>query len=190
MGDSAAASCDRWRRDIQDAYCELKRRVKGARITAVGVRLGATLLAEAVQGADLAALVVWDPVCDGAGYYAETAAAHERFVGRWRRLFRAPAPLAGAVELIGWTCSEATVRELQALTFPPVGSEPLPPVRWLATAASEQRQLFETAMRGRAGARLETIEWDQGWNDISRMDEMLPDIGVSAALAKLAMERP
>jgi len=215
MGDSVAAGCDRWRRDIRDAYCELKRRANAARITAVGVRLGATLLAEALQGMDVAALVVWDPVCDGARYYAETAAAHVRFVGRWRRLFRAPAPLAGAVEIIGWTCSEATVRELQTLVFPPVRSEPLPPLRWLATRlrrdlasrlrcdaasaspaagqvseASEQRQLFETASRGREGSRLETVEWDQGWNDISRMDEMLPDVGVSAALAKLAMERP
>ena len=161
LGESVDATCGRWRRDIADAYHELKRRTGAARITAVGVRLGATLLGAAAEELEFDRLVVWDPVCDGTRYFAEMSAANERFSPRWRRLFQPPpARVKGEVELLGMACSEANARELKALSFPPSGP------RW----------------------SLKRLDLDSGWNDIARLGELLSDAGISTALAKMATE--
>ncbi|HWU91065.1 MAG TPA: amino acid adenylation domain-containing protein, partial [Kofleriaceae bacterium] len=95
LGDSAGASIDatpaRWQRDIAAARAELVRRTGATRVAALGVRLGATLLATA--GIDAARLVLWDPVCRGAEWYDEQGTLHRRYLrgqqhlrrGRWPR---------------------------------------------------------------------------------------------------------
>jgi amino acid adenylation domain-containing protein len=164
LGDGAAATCSRWRRDIGDAYRELARRTGATRITAVGARLGAALLGAAAPDLELAALVAWDPVRDGAAYLAELAAADAAFAPGWRRLFRSPpARPAGETELLGLVCSAANARELKALAFPPKGG-PSASLKFHATP--------------------ECV-----WNDAARLGDLLPDVGISAALAALATER-
>ena len=188
MGESIAATCGRWRSDIGEAYRELKRRTGATRIAAVGVRLGAALLGEAAQDVDIARLVLWDPVCDGSRYCDELAETHENFAPRWRRPFRgSPARVEGATELLGLVFSETNARELKALALAPGRTRP--PVRWLATSQIEsQTRLFGSVARERDGSRMETMDFDPGWNDVARLGDFLPDIGISTVLAKMTAE--
>jgi amino acid adenylation domain-containing protein len=190
-GESLDADCGRWRSDIGEAYRELKKRTGASRITAIGVRLGAALLAGAADGLDLASLVLWDPVCDGAAFYDETARTHDSFVRGWRWLLRRPPPCApGAVELLGLACSERTASEIKELRLEPALAGGRVPLKWLAASpAGDQRARFEALARGRDGSRLEVLDFDPGWNDVSRQTALLPDVGVSKALARLATER-
>lgn len=189
-GDSYgdAGGLARWRADVVDAYRELKRRVGNAPVTAVGIRLGAAPLLQALAGLDVASVVLWDPVCDGARWFAETAATHERFIGRWRRLFRPPPPLPGLVELLGLTCTEEAARELRELSTPPLG-RPVP-LRWLATCElAEQRRRFES-LGGATGGLFREHDRLIDWSELDTLAESLPDPGVSKALAELTLEAP
>jgi amino acid adenylation domain-containing protein len=191
LGESAAATCGRWRRDIREAHQELRRRTGAGRIIAVGVRLGATLLAmAAADGLDLAGLVLWDPVSNGSSYLAELSETHERFLPGWRRLLRRPPARAdGASELIGLVLSAANRRELEALLLEPSLARPRRPVKWLATSRVEaQERFFRTAAGGLTDWRLETLGFDPGWSDTERLGVLIPDVGVSTALAGLAAE--
>jgi|CXWL01.1.fsa_nt_gi amino acid adenylation domain-containing protein len=162
LGESVGATCGRWLRDVADAYHELKRRTGAERISAVGARLGGALLGAAARDLEFDRLIVWDPVCDGAGYFAELSAAHEEFYPRWRRLFRPPPARAkGEIELLGMSYSEAGARELKALSFPPADLR----------------------------CRLGRLESGLQWNDVARIGDLLPDAGISAALARMTTER-
>jgi hypothetical protein len=130
----------------------------------VGIRLGAALLARAAPSLNLAALVLWDPVRDGAAYLDELAAAHEAYLGGWRRLFRPPAPTEGVTELMGLAVPDSELAVLRAL-------------RLTAPEGSAEPAILDSASLGLS----------PGWTDPRRVGEIMPDQGVSAALARLAL---
>jgi acyl carrier protein len=167
LGDGSEASCARWQRDIADAYQALKQRTNARRVTAVGVRLGATLLSNAAAGFDLSRAVLWDPIRDGAQHRAELAEAHRRYV-RGTPLFSLRARLRlgsgrGRRELLGATYSESALVELSALRLRP----------------------FESG-----ACSVETLTSDCGWLDLTRLEDMLPDVGLSQALSRLVLRQP
>ncbi len=109
------------------------RRTGATRVTAVALRLAAPLLcsamaslgpAEARSNAErcvgnvpLRHLVLWDPVLDGATWYADSAAEHRvcvRGLAGVRR-GRPPRRHDGVEELCGTSYARATLRELAAL---------------------------------------------------------------------------
>jgi amino acid adenylation domain-containing protein len=166
LGESHEATCSRWQRDIVAACNELRQRTRPTRITAVGVRLGATLLAQVASQLSLAKLVLWDPVRHGAEYYAELAALHERYLrGASLLPFRRPSWRAnGSQELLGSTYSAVALRELSALRLEP--------------PAIDQR------------CRVETVELGCAWQDLGHLEDMLPDVGISRALVQSVREPP
>jgi pimeloyl-ACP methyl ester carboxylesterase len=79
-GDSAGAGEDatiaQWLEDVATAADELKEASGVTRISLVGLRLGATLAAQAVTSrTDVDDLVLWDPIVAGNGYVEELMAA-------------------------------------------------------------------------------------------------------------------
>lgn len=79
-GDSAGAGEDatvaQWLEDVATAADELKETSGVARISIIGLRLGATLASRAVASrTDVDDLVLWDPIVVGSGYAAELMAA-------------------------------------------------------------------------------------------------------------------
>jgi amino acid adenylation domain-containing protein len=164
LGESHEATCSRWQRDIIAACHELQQRTHASRITAVGVRLGATLLAGAASRLSVAKLVLWDPVRNGAEHHAELAELHRRYLrGASLLPFRLPGWLANAgQELLGSTYSAAALRELAALHLEPL--------------ASDQR------------CRVETVQLDCAWQDLGHLEDMLPDVGTSRALFQSVLE--
>lgn len=166
LGESHEATCSRWQRDIIAACHELQQRTRATRITAVGVRLGATLLVHAASQLSLAKLVLWDPVRHGAEHHAELAELHGRYVRGasllpfWRTCRRAD----GGQELLGSTYSTVALRELAALNLEPL--------------ATDQR------------CRVQTVELDCAWRDLEHLEDMLPDVGISRALIQSVQEHP
>ena len=181
LGDNVDGTCDRWRSDIATARDELVRRASATRVTAIGVRLGATLLSNTQL--DFARLVFWDPIIAGSTYYTELAELHRRCVRSLQhlRLGRPPQRVLGAEELVGATYSDTMLRELRALTL----VRPDVPLRWLATHdAARQRVSSQTL----GGGHLEVLDVDCGWADLTRSEDLLADNGIARALSALVEE--
>ena len=75
----------RWQADVASAHAELKRRTGTERVTAIGVRLGATLLCTALARLDVERVILWDPILDGATYVARASVHDAKGVARARR---------------------------------------------------------------------------------------------------------
>jgi len=73
-GDMPDADLDGWDGDVESAVEEIKDIVGTARVTLIGLRLGATLAARFAAGRlskAIDALVLWDPIVSGAEYLPE-----------------------------------------------------------------------------------------------------------------------
>ena len=167
LGEASEASCARWQRDIADAHQVLRQRTSARQVTAIGVRLGATLLSNAAAGLELASAVLWDPIGEGSQHRAELTEAHRRYV-RGAPLFSLRTRLGldsapGRRDLLGATYSEMGWHELGALNLRSFGSAACP---------------------------VETIYSDSAWLDLDQLEDMLPDVGISRALARLVERRP
>ena len=190
-GDSLGAdrTCARWRSDIEEACDELRRRTGAERVAAVGARLGGALLWDAAEHLDLARMVLWDPICDGAAHYAEMVDTHRRYLQSERHLrVRAPRARPGAgEELLGLTYGLAAIAQMKTISLGG-RSAPAASVGWLATSqVARQRAYFEAAC-GASRSRLVALDVDCAWMDASRLEDVMPDVGVAKALVELATE--
>jgi len=118
-GDSAggpeALGLADWAADVAVAIDELKDRCGVGRIALVGLRLGATLsLLAGARRRDVDALVLWEPVLDGAAHLAEIARAAEA----WRTAERVDLDKAtDLTELMGFPIGDALRRSLSTLNL-------------------------------------------------------------------------
>ncbi|HKY37420.1 MAG TPA: amino acid adenylation domain-containing protein [Polyangiaceae bacterium] len=160
LGHATEAGPGRWRRDIIDAYQGLERRAQVRCISALGVRLGATLLAEVAEQLDLERVVLWDPIEHGAAYHAELRSAHRRYLRQHAHVsIELPAWRGnGHCELLGTTYTTAALRELRALALQPLTSTP---------------------------CRVSRFKSDCDWLDLVHLEDMLPDRGISKALTTM-----
>ncbi|WP_428268362.1 serine aminopeptidase domain-containing protein [Haliangium sp.] len=80
-GDSAEGTVEQWLADIDTAADELKDASGVAKVSFVGLRLGASLaLTAACKRRDLDRVALWDPVVRGADYVAELRRVHEDYL--------------------------------------------------------------------------------------------------------------
>ena len=192
LGESRDAELGRWQADIVDACSELKRRTGVRRVAAVGVRLGGLLLCRAATELDLAKLVLWDPVHDGA--------EHHRSLVRMQRAYnRSVAELrfwtlrqreSSATELCGTTYSAAALAELDALMLPPLLARNDVDIRWLATSGVDCEAALASSVRTKiARLSVECLDFSCGWCDVRRLEDVIPDVGISRTLAAMLKER-
>jgi amino acid adenylation domain-containing protein len=191
LGDSVDANVGRWQADIAQAHAELRRRTNGARVTAIGVRLGALLLCQVAPELKIEKLLLWDPVHDGAAHGAELVAMQRSYLrsvahlGFWRRQRRARRP---ATELLGTTYSDAAFRELKALTLAPLLLEQHPSIRSLLTAQPTRHGAHSLPNEASGNYPDEWLDVDCGWRDIARLEDVIPDTAISSTLAALVRE--
>jgi hypothetical protein len=188
LGESGDATIGRWQQDVAAAHAELRRRTGAERVVGVGARLGATLL---LGQADFARWVLWDPVIDGSGFHAEAARLQRQYLlsTRHLRALHSPRRARGGEELLGSFFSDAALAELKKLSVLERLNRATVPLRWLITSEPErQRALFDSLAAGRAASGREELEPDCGWQEISRVDDILPDVGISRALAAMVRE--
>lgn len=176
-GDSVDASPARWQADIVAARDELVRKTGAQRITGIGARFGATLLATAGIAASL---VLWDPIARGEEWIDEQAELHRRYLRGQQDLRRGRRPMQpiGGEERLGVTYSHSAMRAIAQLALPRFDA----PVRWLATYnTANQAAHFENLSPATIG--FESLAVDCGWRDITRFEDIIPDVGIAHALA-------
>lgn len=175
VGDSAGRSGEggvaRWVEDARAAAQELRDATDLRKISVVGLRFGATLAALAGRRLRPQALVLWDPVLDGARYLRELGELHANMLADQKRFFyKWPEPLrshlgrlapglaqartAGPDELVGFPFGPALRAEIGA-----VGREALCDLSGVRVALVEsdpdpERDPFVERLRER-GARPE-----------------------------------
>jgi hypothetical protein len=165
LGETAHAGFRRWRADVVQAQAELERRVKAKRIVGIGVRLGALPLCQAAPHLDFAHLVLWDPLESGRTYLAELGQMQRQYLrsvaplGFWKRQRSRPRKN----ELLGTVYSDAALRELDCIE--------------LATLLATQR------------CPVDKVEFDCGWQDVSRLEDVIADAGISSSLLGLVRAR-
>jgi pimeloyl-ACP methyl ester carboxylesterase len=171
-GESGSGGCLRWQEDIVEACEELRHRTDAEQITVVGARLGATLASNVLGRLRARRLVLWDPVVQGDEYRAGLSRNHRRYL-RGEAHLRIPRWVgrrtkSDELELLGLVLSQKGVSELSALSLslPARGTRGL--IRWLVTATD--------------------LGFDCGWDDVAQVDLILPDVGITKALAALALE--
>jgi predicted alpha/beta hydrolase len=163
LGDGSEATCTRWQRDIVAAHQELRQRTGAGSITAIGVRFGATLLANVAEEAQFSKLVLWDPVESGSRYLADLRAAQRRLI-RASPLLSLRGRLNGWTrphELLGATYSRSAVKELAQMVMPRAHS---------------------------SSCKVERYHSDAEWLDLEKLEDMLPDSGISRQLSRLLLE--
>ncbi|HEX3776839.1 MAG TPA: amino acid adenylation domain-containing protein [Polyangiaceae bacterium] len=188
LGESRDASIARWLGDIRAAHSELEQRTNGARVSAIGARLGALLLCQAATHLEFERIALWDPVTSGAELERQLDAMHRRYLRgiaelrfwRWPRF-------TTEHERLGLIYSETAWRELHGLRLAPLLREQRAAIHWLETAEPTRaaRLVRET---GSAQTRIEQLDVDCGWQDVARLEDVLPDTHISERLIDLITE--
>ena len=114
-GASAAGTLQQWVDDIGTAATELRDVAGIKRLSAVGLRLGASLAALAcARSVPLRDLVLWEPVIDGASYLQELYAIEAT---KYTHLLYPPKPTRAGhrEELLGYPFPEALQNEVRNL---------------------------------------------------------------------------
>ena len=181
----------RWKADIAAARHEIAARTGASELTAIGVRLGGTLLLETAEVGDWARIVLWDPVLDGTEYYAEIERAHRRFlkttrVVRPRRVVRVG---AGRRELLGMTYSDPALLEIRRLRLGS-GDRRVDAVNWLASSEPiRQLAAFESVATPGSHHRFEVARLGVAWLEASCLGDLLPDVGIVDTLVAMTEAR-
>jgi len=134
-GDAVDGDLQQWMADTGSAIDELKNAGRVGQVALVGLRLGASIAAEAAtRRDDVTALVAWDPVVEGAHYLESLRTAHRS----WMEAFE-PAGAASGLEALGYPVSDGLSEELARLDLTTVETLPA------ATLLIEERQGADTS---------------------------------------------
>lgn len=190
LGADDAGDLDGWVTDARVAQQELFRRSGSRRLVSVGARLGAVIAARAAVGAaDVAKLVLWDPVIDGRAYLDLLRASHVQTLElayslpnpSWRNAL-VNDPHAFTDEAMGFGMSEALRRQIGKIGAHNFPLSPGLAVDVLARPADEAvRAWFETK-QSQSGLCLRLLDHSFDWTaEESRNSPLVP----AAALALL-----
>jgi pimeloyl-ACP methyl ester carboxylesterase/aryl carrier-like protein len=158
-GDSAGDDTDgdfaQWRDDIADAIRELRAQSGVRDIHLVGSRIGANLALDVARGGEeLAGLVLWEPIVDGAEYLRTLKRAHRdllhnnaRLDGYERRELR-----GCAAEFLGYPMTRTLYEQVAAVSLPAAPAGPLPDVLVLANSNKPALEDYAAAQAGRDGS--------------------------------------
>lgn len=114
-GESEQGTLEQWLLDISSAMAEVREASGSPELALVGLRLGGSLAAMAAeQRGDVARLVLWDAILDGAAYLRELHDAHQVWLHdhAHRAGASAPGPLR---EALGFPLSPALSASIASL---------------------------------------------------------------------------
>lgn len=167
-GDSAGepeeARLESWAQDVSTAVEEMRESTGEARVALAGLRLGgavAVLGARHVGGAS--ALVLWEPVVDGASYLTEVRRSHAEWVRD-----HAPGAAVAQDEVLGFTLPAGLAGDIDGLRLDRI--EPVPARRTLVVGSGEPgTRLWE----GRPGVDHQVVPPAPVWLHTEGMSRVL-----------------
>ena len=184
-GDSSDVSVERWLSDIAAAAAELREASGAGRVSIVGVRLGASLAAQAAErlsGLDRA--VLWDPVVSGAAHLAELEAMHEEMLRTRKRPYRTE-DLGD--ELVGFPYPTPLRTGLSSIDLRSAA-----PVAAAGTlvASEARRDHAEMAAAHEGWLAYEVVNDVGGWDDVASAHAALLPQAIPNRIAKLVGGSP
>lgn len=186
-GDFADARLQAWVEDTRTAIDELRDRTGVARVSLVGLRLGAALAWLAAQDRkDIDKIVLWEPVVRGASYLVELRRRHEEFL-RAELPRRRTAPFAKDGEALGFPISRELADAVRAIDLT---KGPSPNARCavaLVTAEGEDERAFEAALPSLVPrSRFSRLPVSQSWDsDEAVNSSLVPSEAIDAIIATL-----
>jgi amino acid adenylation domain-containing protein len=181
-GESNEATLQRWLEDIRAAAIWLRKRNSCRTINVLGVRLGATLAAQALAPDDEQKLFAWDPLVDVNLHIVEQRRMHLEKIEKLlviRRL-RRPAPIAGIEELLGFCYSTGMIRDLSQFAWRREFSRPT--VTVLSSEPEGLRMGTASAAAQDVGEEVVRLPVDCGWYDSTRVTAAITSVSISNAL--------
>ncbi len=168
-GEPGDISVAGWINDIRLAIVELRRLTDSQKVTIVGLRLGATLAAQAsLPDAEMTRLVMWDPVVSGAAHLASLEQMHKAFFAR--NSPRAAARDSGH-ELLGSPYPPYLRKELEDLD--------LTSTKWgsyttvTAVISQDQSQYRELNKASLGTVEIEVVDDAGSWTDLTTFNSAL-----------------
>lgn len=167
-GDSGGETTDgtlkRWSDDICQAIQMLRAQTGVRRVYLVGARIGANLaLSAAAKAEDLAGIVLWEPVVNGADHIATLLRAHHDLLVSNAELNgyeRRQLPNCFA-ELVGFPITKELYDELTAIDLlSTIPSRPMPDMLLLANSEKAQLEAYSAVLR-KVEARLDYVIADE-----------------------------
>ena len=169
-GDSAGepedARLEGWVEDAAAAVEEVRESTAEPRVVLAGLRLGASVAALAARRAGGAeALVLWEPVVDGASHLAELRASH----AAWMR-DHAPGAALSPDEVLGFPLTAGLASDLAGLRLDRL--EPLPARRALVIRSEEDLER-PTLWKGEAAVEHRAVPRAPVWLHAEGMSQVL-----------------
>ncbi len=169
-GSRSEATFERWLSDVSVAAGELGEASGVDTISVVGVRLGATLAALAVErGLKVDRLVMWDPVVEGSEYLAALERMHRQMIAESNR--RVTPAMVGD-ELLGFPYPPHRRRSLEPIDLTQLGWPAVPTV----IVTSESRPEYDRLARAIGpGVRHDLVDDRTAWDELaSSLGSLLP----------------
>lgn len=179
VGDSAGelrdASLARWREDLASAAQELRDTAGVEKISLVGLRVGATIVALAASAVRPSAIVLWDPVVDGRAYVAGLADLTRRLLTDHERYWNVdPMRAPRASELVGFDYGDPLRAELTQLDLTGVTALPQVPLCLVRSSDAADLQAFGARLRtDHRAVELRDTELRAGWTNPDEVERLL-----------------
>jgi len=175
LGDGSDANWEAWVEDTESAISHLRNRC--ATVAAIGLRLGANLVAAAGSpdsGSDenLDRVVFWEPVLSGREYLAGLKERHEELVDRYpsRRI-------DGDAEILGFTFAPSTLSTIEELELVPERVTADRGVLFLTGSRTLGRQVAERGPQLGDGVEHRQVEEPDSWVE---KPAIVPAAGIAA----------
>jgi len=194
-GDSAGSteegSLERWLGNVATAIEELRDTAGTARVSLVGLRLGAALAALAVRGRDdVDDLVLWDPVVEGALYLEQLRKAQQAHAGVDPGALDA-LPQGRSAGILGFPMTGDLCRQLAGIDLTCLAPGPL---RRVLTVAAEERdeygRLASHLASGPAPAELRCVPSPGSWAEVDDFGSALIPQQIVQAIVAFLDEEP
>jgi pimeloyl-ACP methyl ester carboxylesterase len=168
-GNDAEGDLASWRQDILTAVEELTSLAGVTRVTLVGLRLGATLAAQASGdlGKTVDGLVLWDPVIEGPAYIDELHAICRAQPIAIREPVSRPTSVGGGFEILGFPLTGRIHSELQDLSLAAIAPRIPCPVHAVVSGPESACELVRTVLTPVSPPVVQRIEnlpvWLEDW---------------------------
>ena len=164
-GSTTAGDTSGWEIDIQSAIEELQDTTGVARVSLVGLRLGATLAANvAVRSPLVNSLVLWDPVVSGAEYLTELHRGARRGWLLLKPAVARPRDEGGGHDIMGFPLTESVAEDIRRIDLAALA--PALPQRTLVVVSQplgSHASLQRALDRRQAPFAIEHIDCAAGW---------------------------
>lgn len=168
-GDDIDGDLSGWRQDIVTAAEEVMNLANTTRVTIVGLRLGATLAAQASidLGQAASGLVLWDPIVDGQAYVDELYGTCRVQPLPIKEPVPRPANLGGGFEVLGFPLTGRMHTDLKGLFLPAIAEKIQCPVHAVVSGSEQASELARAALESIPALTVERIEalpvWLEDW---------------------------